>query len=303
MSSTDLAPLALAAALATAGCAPSGPPVPGVPSLTLPLQELSGLAVSGGSLFGVGDASAKLAVMDLASRTARAVSLPLPHHAAGSQLEGVAIDAAGRVWALEEEPGAVYVLALDGDAATLLHTFHIVVPSGDPLHAAWKADANARGEGLALMAHGHVLVAKQRHPVRLIELGPAGDDPLGLPAPPLPGDALALPGEAASDLVPLAEWAPADDAATARIADISDLSADPSGVWILAGRSHLVARLALPLDPASATFAATDLRPLPTPIDGLVFEGLAFDGLGHALLGVDRKGRDPNVAVLPWVAP
>lgn len=291
---------------------PAGPPLADRPSLALPLHELSGLVWREGVLVGVSDAESLAGIMDVARGEAHAVKLPLPHHSQGPQIEGVTVDALGRFWLLEEDPGAIYVVdftpSVADPAATaeLLHTFRLQVPSGDPLASAWAADSNARGEGLALIGGGHVLVAKQRRPVRLVEFGPAGDAARGVPAGAWPTENGTLPSAPETTLVPLAEWAPADDAATAQLVDISDLATTATtetDLWILGGRSHLVARLVRPLAPGAPTFALTAVQALPAPIGGLVFEGLALDDEGAMYLGVDRKRMDPNVAIVPIETP
>ena len=93
----------------------------------------------------------------------------------GSQFEGVACDGDGHVLVLQEGPARVLVLSRRLD--TLLHTIRLIVDPDEPdFGEKWHDDDNARGEGMVLLRDGHLLIAKQRKPIRLIEFGPAGDD-------------------------------------------------------------------------------------------------------------------------------
>jgi hypothetical protein len=100
----------------------------------------------------------------------------------------------GRVLLLQEGPSRVLVLS--AGLARVEAVVELAVASGQPgFGREWADDDNARGEGLLLMARGHMLVAKQKDPVCLIEFGPAGDAPLGVSPETLlaPGARLALP--------------------------------------------------------------------------------------------------------------
>jgi hypothetical protein len=77
---------------------------------------------------------------------------------------------------LQEGPSRVLVLS--AGLARVEAVVELAVAPGQPgFGREWGADDNARGEGLLLMARGHMLVAKQKDPVCLIEFGPAGDAP------------------------------------------------------------------------------------------------------------------------------
>ena len=149
-------------------------------SLTLP--ELSGLshcrdAAHAGQLLAVGDRT-----FGLYRGPARSETPPDPVDLGalvrdltsepdeGSQWEAVTADATGRVFVLQEYPGHVFVFAPALDA--LVAALALDMPDEDGWQRAWVKDENARGEALALLKNGHVLVVKQKKP-RLIEFGPA----------------------------------------------------------------------------------------------------------------------------------
>ena len=123
----------------------------------------------------------------------------------GSQWEGVAGDVTGRVFILRERGSELLVVSPDFRFERRIE-----------LHHHWRDDTAYGLEGLLLLRDGHVLAAKQKKPVRLIEFGPAGDAPLGLTAEAwLPPDApAALSPE--QELHQLAAWKFADPEAGER---------------------------------------------------------------------------------------
>ena len=179
------------------------------------LDELSALAVrpprhdSPAQLVCVGDEDFAIAVGEAQPPgTSQVQTLPL--ESGSSQWEGVAVDRDGQVLVLEEhagkrEPSHVFVfdpglgrpkpiaLRVDGDAEW---------------EKEWRDHKNARGEAIALLDDGRLLIAKQKDPIRLIEFGPAdrraatGDGPSFLP----PEEPFVLPDEDPLDYRPLRSW-------------------------------------------------------------------------------------------------
>jgi hypothetical protein len=222
----------------------------------------------------------------------------------GSEFEGVACDGEGLVLLLQEGPARVLVLSRGLDR--LLHTIHLSVPPDEPeFGESWNDDANARGEGILLLRHGHLLIAKQRKPIRLIEFGPSGDDPLGLsPDTVLPANApFELPpsgGEA--EFAVLASWGLAKGDDEDEFESVNDMACDTEGrLFVLSSRSRRIgcieetlradeerAKLARVWDLPAGTPGGADDRP----------EALALPFPGAALIGVDTKRPGDNLAFI-----
>src|SRR4051794_4964293 len=160
----------------------------------LPMREISALAVRsnashGTELMAVGDEDYAVVRAEVTSsegimRTWRDDLCAVLTKAgvdttSGSGFEGVACDGDGNVLVLQEEASLLY--AFSPDLGELLGTVSLFVPPDTPGYGRqWHADPNSRAEGLLLLSKGHVLCAKQKDPVRLIEFGPADHGPLGV---------------------------------------------------------------------------------------------------------------------------
>jgi hypothetical protein len=275
------------------------------PAATLPLAELSGLATvadgAGATLLAVGDEARtllRLAWADpLEPSRADRIALPLPDSPGGSQLEAVAVDGAGLVYVLDEERARVYVFAITGERAELRHRYDLSFPAGRPLAGDWAKRPNKRGEGLVVLPSGHLLVAKQSHPMALIELGPAEDTPRGVAADATPARPPRPLGDV-SELVPLAVWRP-DDAASAVVGSLNELARGPGGaLYLVASRPRAtIARVKLPLSADGGAFAIDASWPIATPGDGKA-EGLTFGPGGRVAVGLDAKGDAPNLLLV-----
>jgi len=226
----------------------------------------------------------------------------------GSQFEGVACDGDGRVLVLQEGPARVLVLSRRLD--TLLHTIRLIVDPDEPdFGEKWHDDDNARGEGMVLLRDGHLLIAKQRKPIRLIEFGPPGADPLGVsPDTLLPADAsydvASRDGEV--ELAVLASWRLADGEDEDAFESINDLACDADGrLFLLSSRARRIACIeeALQADESHARFAEVWDLPDGTPGgDDDRPEALALPFEGAALVGIDTKKPGDNVAFIRGVS-
>jgi hypothetical protein len=226
----------------------------------------------------------------------------------GSQFEGVACDGDGRVLVLQEGPARVLVLSRRLD--TLLHTIRLIVDPDEPdFGEKWHDDDNARGEGMVLLREGHLLIAKQRKPIRLIEFGPPGADPLGVsPDTLLPADAsydvASRDGEV--ELAVLASWRLADGEDEDAFESINDLACDADGrLFLLSSRARRIACIeeALQADESHARFAEVWDLPDGTPGgDDDRPEALALPFEGAALVGIDTKKPGDNVAFIRGVS-
>jgi hypothetical protein len=279
-------------------------------SFAIPLVEVSGLALltTGGRvrLVAVGDHTPELAVAEVAPDGAlgdwsvvdpRTFDGP-PEHAPDSQLEAVAADSAGVLLLLAEEPSRVHVVDLD--SARIITSFRLDVSPIEELARAWDAEPSSRGEGLLLLADGHLLVAKEKDVPGLIELGPVGDQPYGVTPDTLLGDA-AFTIPTGGRLQALAWWPLPGDCG---LDDLSELALDAHGtVHLLSDQSASLARLRLPLLPDE-----------PVVVQGLVAlpkkarnagkpEGLAVLPGGRAFLSGDRHDAGHSLVRLAPLPP
>lgn len=270
----------------------------------VPLAEVSGLTVlvhAGTTrLVAVGDARVSLALAEVAPDgsvgawtvlTTDDVAAP-PGRASFFELEATAADGAGIVWVLTEETS--WLGGVDVDARTVVGTAHLDTATIPDLHSDWSRPEASRGEGLALLREGHVLVAKEKDAPGLVEFGPAGDSALGVSPGTLlgAGEAFDLTG---GELVALAWW-PLPKRIRHRFHDLSDLAADgDGGLWLLSDQSTCYGRLVLPLEPG-ADVAVVDVVDLPDAVRKP--EGLAFLPGGVVAVAEDRHDTDDNLWLL-----
>jgi hypothetical protein len=164
-----------------------------------------------------------------------------------SQWEAVAGDGTGGAFVLAETSGVVAVLSPD-----LGRVEHSFAPSleGSPLADGRGRDANARGEGLLLLASGHLPVVMEREPVALIEFGPPGSAPEGYrPELAAGAGAFATPAGETSTFVALHHWALKHDDRDL-VPDASELAPSADGRLFLASdRGRAVIRVERELSP------------------------------------------------------
>lgn len=236
---------------------------------SLPLAEVSGLGrrrVAGGAQYlAIGDASSSIVTFDadaqgrLSNVVATDVASVVGRHA--PQWEAVAGDGEGRVFLLSETDRTVEVL--DAALTKRLHVFHL--------------DGVASGEGLVLLANGHLLVANEKGPTELLELAPEGAEAEGYrPALALGERAFSLPTGAESTLRVVKAWTykRSDERA---LADVSDLAVDAAGRLVLLGdQARVVVRVEDDLRADEDRLDVEALHALPKRVDkpeGLVFVG------------------------------
>jgi hypothetical protein len=252
-------------------------------------------------LVAVGDARVSLALADVDDSggvgdwsvlTTADVATTAADDGRFAQLEAVASDGAGVVWVLTEETS--WLAGVDLAARTVVGTAHLATASIPELSESWETEDASRGEGLLLLREGHVLVAKEKDPAGLVELGPRGDQPLGVSASTLlgPGEPFALLAE---ELDALAWW-PLDGRVRRRLHDLSDLALDDDGrVWLLSDQSTRLARLVLPLEPGADVEIDEELD-LPGAVEKP--EGLCFLPGGVVAVAEDRHEDADNLWLL-----
>ncbi|MBX3224658.1 MAG: SdiA-regulated domain-containing protein [Labilithrix sp.] len=261
--------------------------------MPLPIPEVSGLGQrrigSATKYLAVGDSSPSLVTFSVGREgRVRDVETHDLSHLFGkraSQWEAVAGDGAGRVFILAESTNTISVL--DPALRRITHRLELVIPKKHALAADWAADANSRGEGLVLLANGHVLVAKEKRPSAIVEFGPEGASPEGFrPELALGGAAFRLPKEGTSALVPLKHWF-LKDKDTRLIGDVSDLALDAEGrLFLLSDQGRAVARIERKLDVDESKIDLEAVYKLPARIAKP--EGLTFAG-GQPFVATDEK--------------
>jgi hypothetical protein len=198
----------------------------------------------------------------------------------GSQWEGVAGDGAGRLTVLCERTSELLVISPEFRFERRIRLRH-----------EWELDEQVGLESVVLLRNGHVLAAKQRRPLRLLEFGPAGDEPIGMtPSMALPADQPAQLS-AATELHTLAAWSFADDT----LRSINDIAAHAGCLYVISSRSRRIARIRLP---ASQPLRIESWWPLPADVAGsgdAKAEGLIVDDQLGVLVGVDSHDDEPNL--------
>lgn len=274
----------------------------------VPLTETSGLCLrreADGSttLLAIGDHEATIAWCrlphdvdgELTWATAdltRADGTALPEH--DPQLEAIASDGAGRVLLLQETPTRCELI--DPPSVEVIARISLEVEGESDVARSWRDPDGSHGEGCILLRDGHLLVAKEKDPMAIVEFGPAGAEAIGV------GPGAALPaGEAwdvgAGDLayVALATWLP-DDALAKACGDLSDMQLGPDGhLYVLSDQSTAIARLHdLPatggVARASALWTLDDVDGKP--------EGLAFLPSGYAVVALDTRKAKHNLLLM-----
>ena len=281
----------------------------------LDLDELSALALRGGAsdreLVAVADSSFVIALGHPRSADPTKTSVDLrtfvsewTHRPqAGSQWEGVACDASGRVFVLQEHAGkkrASHVFVFASSLDELLQTIALDVDQGKTgWERAWMHEENARGEALVLLRDGHLLVFKQKDPVQLIEFGMPGDVAGGFGPDRVlePTDSFEL--DAKSTFVryePLASWG-LGASASAMLGSVNDAAVADGELYVVSRSSHLIARLDSDVE-AGEPISIGAVADIPTEIEHP--EGLVLLEGAVPLVGNDRPADDagPNLFLL-----
>jgi hypothetical protein len=187
----------------------------------------------------------------------------------------------------------------------------VVDPAHEEIHRAWAADDNARGEGLLLLREGHLVVAKQKDPVALLEFGPEGAAALGVSQDTLlgPGDNFALPGEDDERMFLPYTFLHAWPLHGEHLKSINDLAVGPDGaLHCLSAASRRIGRIEGRLAPGEHRLhqeetwdRACDLLEGEGGEDRKA-EGLVFLPDGTPLVALDTKLSGDNLLVLEPLA-
>jgi uncharacterized protein YjiK len=214
-----------------------------------------------------------------------------------SQLEAIAVDGGTLVAVMREDPPVV--LIADTETRAVVTTIELTAPAGSPLHGAWD-DPSSRGEGMVLLRHGRLLVAKEKRPRALVEFAPVGSAAMGLCADDfLAADEPWAAPNGATEFVAVAMWKLAGTAKKA-LGDISSIGVGRTGeLWLLSDKSTRVARVSLaePLLPEGGEiteFASVwDL-----PDEAEKPEGIAVLDDGRVIVAMDTRSTVGNGLVV-----
>ena len=121
----------------------------------LHVDEPSDLAFAGGRLFTISDAHSKIYEIDDDGDVKSEIDI------AGHDLEALAIDGDGDFVVADESRAKIWHIAADGERH-------------DPIEVPDADDGNSGIEGLAFDRAGHLLVAKEKDPARILELDADG---------------------------------------------------------------------------------------------------------------------------------
>ncbi len=261
-----------------------------VTKATLPLLEVSGLAERNGLYVAIGDRTTDLVSFGL-DAAGEPVDVQLHRTKLettknGSQWEGVAIDGEGKP-VLLSETGTVFVVAKDLDHASPALTLDY--KSANPFVDGHVED-NSLGEGLVLLEGGHILVAIEKSPTVIVEMGPAGSAPVGY----APGAQLrGRFAPTAKTYVALHAWQVKDGGSAP---DLSDLTVGPSGaLFALSQQGKTIVRFEATLRPDEKSATVKESYPIDKSLSNA--EGLVFRGLSP-LVARDRDSESKNVYLL-----
>jgi uncharacterized protein YjiK len=277
--------------------------------LSLPLSEVSGICHAYGTqrqeprLLAIGDDSPIVIAVDIEPEpNGRPVPKDLTRVLSASTAEmgnweAVATDGDGRVFILQEDPGAVVIL--DADFQQLLHTVHLHVDPDRAPGVGWKSEPGSRGEGLVLLGHGHLLVIKEKKPKRLLEFGPGGAAARGIsPSTVLPvQERFPVPSNTARIEFELLKQWKFDDAAEREMDDLSDAAVGPDGrIYLLSDQSRRIARIQERVGPGEEHVGLDASWDLPAQIAKP--EGLTISHNWTPIVAVDKQEQERNLYIL-----
>lgn len=215
----------------------------------------------------------------------RSVELNLPGSGKQSEWESVYADQAGRIFILPESPEVIHVY--DTKSAKLLTTLSLSLDDAWRRRLAWDAYDNSQGEGITLLKNGHVLVLKEKEPLKIVEFAPSGDSKAeGFQASLSLESGGEFPLPSGKNLVPVHSWSLAPDQ-RGIFPDGSGLNVSPKGeLYLLSDQGGLIGRIGA-LDPKKDNFTVSALFRLPEEIRNP--EGMVFDADGKVLIASDAS--------------
>lgn len=275
-------------------------------SWNLSLSEVSGLGIRSNpysgmpEVLGVSDKSVKIAVVTMNNDGSLAVSAPREVKRVeqawttgkGSQWEGVAGDASGRIFILQEENSELLVIGAD-----------FVLERRISLTHPWLNDLHYGLESLLLLRGGHFICAKQEEPLTFIEFGPAGEEPLGAtPETTLSvNDEFIVPPRNDGNFAAIAFWKMEKDST---LKSVNDITIDGDGAMlVISSISRCIGRLegGLKLGHNYAKVAKRSqlpkqlFKPKGAEMKDAKAEGLLADPRINYLVSIDTHRDTPNL--------
>lgn len=264
-------------------------------SFHLPISEMSGMCWRNHpenkklELLIVGDKGHSLFVLDwpiLNKPIVKEIDLTkiAPEFSAkGSQWESVTSDATGKIFILQESPARIFVIS--SDLKKLESILELNVKGKEWGDVAWGNDPNSQGEGIILLKNGHILVVKEKKPLKILAFAPNGQkaqglkDQIGLEGSftfPISGQRHITYELAAFWTVPKAPE------------DSSGINLDPDArAYILSDVSASIHRLEIPAAVGAGDLALTQNWKLPPAI--IKPEGMVIDTKFRPIISIDQK--------------
>lgn len=274
----------------------------------LPVPESSGLCwgkdeKGNRALIAVGDTSHTLYFFEhsvgQAPKLTQTIDVApaLREPSAQSQWESVYADQSGKVYILPESPEVIHVY--DTKTKKLFATLKLEINEEWREKLKWDLSENSQSEGIILLKNGHVLVVKEKRPMKIVEFAPESNQK---PAGYNPDLSLEKGGEfpasaAKTRFVPVHFWEPGENFRD-EFPDASGLNiGHKSELYLLSDQGSAIGKIGT-LDPKKSRFEITELLKLPKEIKKA--EGMVFDEKGRLLISTDAKLKKdrPNFFVL-----
>lgn len=281
-----------------------------VESYTIPAVEISGLAwrtnpkTKSRELLVVSDREHKIYLVDWENRktkfdvkTIDLKTLDASLATEQSEWESVFSDETGRVFLIKEHPAQILVLSPEMDK--IEKKISLKVGNKTDEEIAWHRDENAKGEGLMPLKNGHVIVVKEKDPLKVIEFAPEGNKASGY-SPDLSIETkgqFILPKADAVDFDPVATWSFTKEIESL-LEDSSGLNVDAKGtLYLLSDQRNLIALLGPKLSTMKKVITVSKLWSLPSRLKQP--EGMVIDDLSRPIIALDRKNTDqPNLFLM-----
>lgn len=280
-------------------------------SETLPVREISGIALHDNKVYLVGDYEANLAVsafdgqrlsepvsydfsQSIISRFAPCDSFDIVmcrkiSRLLVSQWEAIAVDGHGRIFLLNEQLATIFVYS--PDAQNLLGVINLSsfqTHERQFRHRAGAGSDNALGEGLVLLNQGHILVAKERARAAIFEFAPhPGAKPVGsrrVQLRPQQSFDVDFSSQDRQTYYPIKRWVLGEEF---RDCDLSELTFGPDGaLYALSQQCQWISQLA---DLGSGEDKIRVVQKWQLPLKIHKAEGLAVLAPGNFLVSQDSK--------------
>lgn len=299
--------LSYSASLAKAD-SPAVVPLSVLETYTFPAVEISGMAWRRNpenkrrELVLVSDRVPKIYIVDwskrkteLAPREVDLVALGFKNDSVSgnSEWESVFSDESGRLFILRENPAQVIVVS--ADLKKIESKISLTVPSGAKDSADWKNVENSGAEGLFPLKNGHMLIVKEKDPLRVVEFAPKGKNAQGFE----PALSLEKKGlfPVSQELQSAFTWKLSQQDERL-FEDASGLNVDDNGVlYLLGDQKNLIGRIGSSLKTSAAELKIDRLWSIPSEVSKP--EGMVIDEEGRPIISVDRKNlKKPNLFLL-----